>query len=194
MQSKRTRLSKEERRSQIIAAAQSVFVEQGYNGTTTIEIARVANISEVTLFRYFNSKQELFLSVIEPILVDSFQQTIDEVKGLSITQQLEKILFERLTVISIHADLIRLILREQSLMTELGKGNLIDQFTLLFQSILKQLAVSDEVIEFSIRLMMGSMLSFLYKPEKDHSNIKQYVTRFVTLLNQILEKGVEFYV
>ena len=49
------RLSKEERRLQILTAAKKVFIEKGFAGTTTAEIAKAADISEVTLFRNFQN-------------------------------------------------------------------------------------------------------------------------------------------
>lgn len=49
----------------IIDAAMQLFYEQGYKGTTTKAIAERAKISEVTLFRYFHTKEELFFAVID---------------------------------------------------------------------------------------------------------------------------------
>ena len=50
------RMNREDRRAQILDAAMSVFVEKGFTASTTLEIAKAANISEVTLFRHFASK------------------------------------------------------------------------------------------------------------------------------------------
>ena len=44
------RMNREDRRAQILDAAMSVFVEKGFTASTTLEIAKAANISEVTLF------------------------------------------------------------------------------------------------------------------------------------------------
>ena len=59
------RLSRDDRREQIIQAALLVFIEKGYASTTTSEIAKTAGISEVTLFRNFTSKREIFYAGIE---------------------------------------------------------------------------------------------------------------------------------
>lgn len=40
--------------ARIIHAAVALFSRQGYHGTTTREIARLADVSEVTVFRYFD--------------------------------------------------------------------------------------------------------------------------------------------
>jgi AcrR family transcriptional regulator len=46
----------------IILAAGKLFAHQGYHGTSTREIARLADVSENTLFRHFENKEELFWS------------------------------------------------------------------------------------------------------------------------------------
>src|ERR1700683_2440191 len=43
----------------ILDAAIRVFGRDGISGATTREIARVAKVNEVTLFRYFKNKNEL---------------------------------------------------------------------------------------------------------------------------------------
>jgi len=48
------------RGDKILLAAGKLFARQGYHGTTTREIARLADVSENTLFRHFDHKEELF--------------------------------------------------------------------------------------------------------------------------------------
>ena len=52
------------RAANITDAAAQLFARQGYHGTSTREIAQLAHISENTLFRYFDSKEELFWSAL----------------------------------------------------------------------------------------------------------------------------------
>jgi len=52
-------------REKIIEAAYKCFSEKGYLGTKTREIAENAGISEVTLFRYFKTKADIFEAVIK---------------------------------------------------------------------------------------------------------------------------------
>ncbi|AUB34332.1 DNA-binding transcriptional regulator, AcrR family [Nostoc flagelliforme CCNUN1] len=49
----------------MIEAASQVFATLGVQGATTREIARVAGVNEVTLFRHFASKEQLLGAVIE---------------------------------------------------------------------------------------------------------------------------------
>ena len=46
-------------REQILAAATSVFAQHGFRGSTTRRIADAAGVNEITLFRYFGSKEAL---------------------------------------------------------------------------------------------------------------------------------------
>jgi AcrR family transcriptional regulator len=48
----------------ILDAAKRVFGRDGISGGTTREIARLAKVNEVTLFRYFRSKDELLRQVV----------------------------------------------------------------------------------------------------------------------------------
>lgn len=54
----------EQTRNRILTAALELFSKNGYAGTTTREIAQRADLTEVTLFRYFNSKEAIFESTI----------------------------------------------------------------------------------------------------------------------------------
>jgi AcrR family transcriptional regulator len=50
--------------SRISRAAIALFSRQGYHGTSTREIARLADVSEVTVFRHFERKEDIFLSAL----------------------------------------------------------------------------------------------------------------------------------
>ena len=52
-------------RGKLIEAATNLFSEHGYAAVTTKEIAKLAGVSEVTLFRHFESKRILFNTIIK---------------------------------------------------------------------------------------------------------------------------------
>jgi len=54
-------------RERLLKAAIAVFSTEGVVGATTREIARVAGVNEVTLFRHFQSKEQLLGAVAEHI-------------------------------------------------------------------------------------------------------------------------------
>jgi len=57
--------SSEETRQKIIAAAAEVGSRVGYSKATTRAIAEAAGVNEITLFRHFGSKENLFSAAIE---------------------------------------------------------------------------------------------------------------------------------
>ena len=57
-------LKNSERTEKIVAAASKLFARQGYHGTSTREIARLAEVSENTLFRHFSCKEDLFWTAL----------------------------------------------------------------------------------------------------------------------------------
>ncbi|MBI5680323.1 MAG: TetR/AcrR family transcriptional regulator [Methanobacterium sp.] len=48
-----------EKEKKILGAALKLFVENGFHGTSTAEIAKTAGVATGTLFHYFKSKEEL---------------------------------------------------------------------------------------------------------------------------------------
>lgn len=61
---RRRRRTREDVVERIREAARMLFAERGYHGTATREIARVADVSETLLFRYYGSKAALFEEVV----------------------------------------------------------------------------------------------------------------------------------
>jgi TetR/AcrR family transcriptional regulator len=69
---------KSERRELILRAAIDVYMKEGYHGTTMDKIAEIAELSRATLYLYFKTKDEIFVSAI--INQSSyFTQLLDEI-------------------------------------------------------------------------------------------------------------------
>lgn len=60
----RTRSSGDLTRQRILEAAERVFSRDGFQGATTREIAREAQVNEVTLFRHFRTRDDLLRETI----------------------------------------------------------------------------------------------------------------------------------
>ena len=179
------RMSKEERREQILESALAVFIENGYNGATTMDIANRADISEVTLFRYFDSKKQIFMEAIEPILITSLKKSLELSKDLEPMEKLEYILKNRIKFISEHHEVIKLILMESQINPEIADFDFINQITSLLKSSIIEAGIELQDDDFSLRLLMGSILSFLYLPETDDREIDNYVKNFIeTIIKQ----------
>lgn len=57
----------------IIGAALQIFSDYGYRGSTVAQIADAANMSKANLLYYFESKQDVYLSVLECTLTEWLQ-------------------------------------------------------------------------------------------------------------------------
>lgn len=176
------RMNREERRKQILESALNIFIEKGYNGSTTIDIAKEAEISEVTLFRYFDSKKQIFLDAIDPILISSLKESLVASKDLEAMEKLRYILKDRIIFISKHHEVIKLILMESQINPEIADFNYINQITLLLQGSIKEADIDLKDESISLRLLMGSILSFLYLPEVNDEEIDNYVENLINII------------
>ncbi len=59
-----SRLPRSERRQQLLAAAQEVFVANGYHAAAMDEIAERAGVSKPVLYQHFPGKLELYLAIL----------------------------------------------------------------------------------------------------------------------------------
>ncbi|HEM3663045.1 TPA: TetR/AcrR family transcriptional regulator [Streptococcus suis] len=50
-----------------ILAAMTLFAQQGFHGTSTMQVAEVAKVSQATVFKYFKTKEDLLLGVLQPM-------------------------------------------------------------------------------------------------------------------------------
>src|SRR5262252_9601490 len=59
------RLPKPARRRQLLAAAQEVFVAQGYHAAAMDDIAERAGVSKPVLYQHFPSKLDLYVALLD---------------------------------------------------------------------------------------------------------------------------------
>jgi AcrR family transcriptional regulator len=59
----RAEKDKKARKEEIVAAAEKVFIEKGYPGSSMDEIAREAQFTKRTLYQYFLNKEDLYFAV-----------------------------------------------------------------------------------------------------------------------------------
>ena len=60
-----TRLPRSERRAQLLASAQEVFVAQGYHAAAMDDIAERAGVSKPVLYQHFPGKLDLYLALLD---------------------------------------------------------------------------------------------------------------------------------
>jgi len=70
------RRAPEEKRERLLAAARTLFAKQGFEDTSTQQIARMAGVSEGILFHHFGSKKALFEAIAEDFVRAGAQAAI----------------------------------------------------------------------------------------------------------------------
>ena len=70
----------------MLEAASGLFGTSGYDAVQMDDVARAAGVGKPTLYRYFGSKEELFLEVLSEVL-QQLQQTIEEVAARPLPPQ-----------------------------------------------------------------------------------------------------------
>lgn len=71
-----------------IEAAIKLFAKQGYNGTSTLQIAKVAGVSQATVFKYFKTKEDLLYSITLPVLPKLYLVFLGRVQNANSIQEL----------------------------------------------------------------------------------------------------------
>ena len=71
-----SRLPRQARRRQLLGAARSVFVAQGYHAAAMDEIAERAGVSKPVLYQHFPGKLELYLALLD----EHAQELVDRVR------------------------------------------------------------------------------------------------------------------
>lgn len=104
----------EKTRQKLLNAALQIFVEKGYESTTTKEIAKLANVAEVTLFRHFNSKSNLFVETLTIALVDFIKIEEKKMYGLNFANFFQHLLHKKLLLASKNKKLLQMLIRENS--------------------------------------------------------------------------------
>jgi AcrR family transcriptional regulator len=59
---------RERRQKEILTAANRVFIEKGFFKTTIYDIALEAGLSKPTIYQYFNTKDDLYMSLMLPVI------------------------------------------------------------------------------------------------------------------------------
>lgn len=151
----------------IIKGAISVFIQKGLQATTQ-EVAKEAGVAEVTLYRRYSTKENLFITVIKNVLERKFHSHIFEMAKEEETEVfLMNIIEDRLDILSKNYDLVRMLLSESL------RGNLTNEINLpyiIFSSLQKGLESHFELkgqsvdTEFYARQLGGIFLSYVVLP------------------------------
>jgi AcrR family transcriptional regulator len=113
---------RQRRRAQILDGAAQVFARKGFHAATTREIAQAADVSEGTIYNYFDTKEDLLIHImaqltagehrltgVEPVgRPDAAEQTL----SIDIRDFLEDVLRVRQTFVAENGPMLRAVISE----------------------------------------------------------------------------------
>ncbi len=114
------------RKRRIVEAAIICFAERGFEATSTSQIAKRAEVAEATIFRHFNTKQELLMRLVRPVarrlLIPAAIEELDEIRATtdgSFRSTATAIMRSRIAFADRYAPLLRIIAQELPLNADL---------------------------------------------------------------------------
>lgn len=105
-----------------LEAAIKLFAKQGYNGTSTLQIAKVAGVSQATVFKYFKTKEELLYSIIVPVIPKLFSSFLGRIqKAKSVQELISYIVRDRFEFLEENKNTVKIVFSELLTNEELKK-------------------------------------------------------------------------
>lgn len=88
---------KERKKDAIRHAARELFTVQGFNKVSIMDIARKANVSQVTIYNHFGSKQDMVHDVVRRIIDEQLEllKSIITNETLSFTEKITRVMLEK---------------------------------------------------------------------------------------------------
>jgi AcrR family transcriptional regulator len=153
-------MKKAETQQAILDAAKKLFITNGYKGTTTVQIAKEAGISEMTLFRHFPSKDDIFFAVIHPLV--SFLDNLEVNDHSDMRKTIRDLMENRLRFLLEERDLVRLVVME-SFITERSQ-NPITSVMARVEALFSTFEPCKS--ELLVRVIAGYFLCGIFMPQK----------------------------
>ena len=104
---------KSDTKEKLLEATLELISEKGYLGASTREIANMAGVSELTLFRHFGRKERLFEEMLKSrTFLPRLIHLLEKVRGMSCQDALETIGIRYVEALNERKRMVRIILSE----------------------------------------------------------------------------------
>jgi AcrR family transcriptional regulator len=104
--------SEAQTRTRILQAAQRLFASQGFDGTTTRDLAQAAGVAEGTLFRHFTNKKAILVQVATNGWVDILTDLLTELSEMGSYKAVAQVMRRRMWNLRKNADMMRVCFME----------------------------------------------------------------------------------
>ncbi|MEM9090581.1 MAG: TetR/AcrR family transcriptional regulator [Cyanobacteria bacterium P01_F01_bin.53] len=126
-------VSKEaETQEKILVAAQKLFAQRGYGGTTTRDLAQAAGVAEGTLFRHFENKKAILVEVATRGWTEILTELLTELSEMANYKAVAKVMRKRMLSLNANTDMLRVCFMEAQFHPELRdriQAEVIDKMT-----------------------------------------------------------------
>ena len=125
----------------ILSVSKDIFISNGFQKTSIRDIANQSGVSLGNIYNYFASKDEIFLSVVYPVIIYLYK-LLDSHHGkngldiISINDKyyFQQVLDEYFTLVSKHKDILRLLLLDSS---QSRMANFVNEYIVYSNSVVK---------------------------------------------------------
>jgi AcrR family transcriptional regulator len=111
--------SEEQTRTRILRSAQQLFAKDGYDRTTTRDLAEKAGVAEGTLFRHFANKKAILIEVATQGWVDLLTDLLTELSEMGSYQAVAQVMHRRMLHLRDNANIMRVCFMEAQFHPEL---------------------------------------------------------------------------
>ncbi len=94
-------------RDRILQAAQRLFAAQGFDGTTTRDLAAAASVAEGTLFRHFPNKKAILVEVVTQGWVEILTDLLTELSEMASYKAIAQVMRRRMWNMKKNAEMMR---------------------------------------------------------------------------------------
>ncbi|MDN5300868.1 MAG: hypothetical protein PWQ60_382 [Thermoanaerobacteraceae bacterium] len=156
----------ERRKNQILEAAIKIFSEKGFEGSTTKEIARKARVSEGTIFRYFKTKKDILINLINILTEKALFKFIEEVEsGLDTGEALKYLLKLHYSMITQNYQLLKTIFYEIQFHKELREAfykNVVSKVLAVVEKNIAEYNIRDDIpSDLAAETLLGIFLGIM---------------------------------
>lgn len=188
------------KQQQVLAASLELFAQQGFDSTTTKQIAEKAGVAEGTVYRRYKNKDELlagvlapFMTQVLPSLIKEFAQKVVARPYLTRHEMISAIVEDRLAFIKENGAILRVLIREISVRNDLRSQFFTHAAPLLQDNlfpVLDRLKASGELVDWPdsriAQFMIGTMLTELVRVVL----LPEDVTHAAPFIIEFIEKGL----
>jgi AcrR family transcriptional regulator len=104
--------SEAQTRTRILEAAQKLFASQGFDGTTTRDLAQAAGVAEGTLFRHFPNKKSILVEVATSGWVDILTDLLTELSEMGSYKAIAQVMRRRMWNLHKNVDMMKVCFME----------------------------------------------------------------------------------